>query len=56
MRLALLSPPYTHKEYRRRAKAEVEGLSSGKQYWFQVCAVGTAGLGPWSDPATKVVP
>jgi Fibronectin type III domain len=39
-----------------KAKVEIEGLTSGKQYWFQVCAVGTAGLSPWSDPATKVVP
>lgn len=39
-----------------KARVEVQGLESGKQYWFQVCAVGSAGVGPWSDPATKIVP
>lgn len=32
----------------------VEGLTSGSKYWFRVAAVGTAGQGPWSDPATKM--
>jgi Fibronectin type III domain len=39
-----------------RASVEVPKLESGKQYWFQVGAVGTAGQGPWSDPATKLAP
>lgn len=39
-----------------KASALIEGLLSGTQYWFQVCAVGAAGQGPWSDPATKVAP
>ncbi len=39
-----------------KASALIEGLFSGTQYWFQVCAVGAAGQGPWSDPATKVAP
>ncbi len=39
-----------------KAAAAAEGLVSGKQYWFQVAAVGAAGQGPWSDPATKVAP
>jgi Fibronectin type III domain len=39
-----------------RANTEVSGLASGQQYWFQVSAVGSAGQGPWSDPATKIVP
>ena len=29
------------------------GLTSGTQYWFQVCAIGAAGPSAWSDPATK---
>lgn len=39
-----------------KANVEVSGLESGKQYWFQVCAIGSSGQGPWSDPATRVVP
>lgn len=32
------------------------GLASGKRHWFRVAAVGAAGQGPWSDPATKIAP
>lgn len=38
------------------SKATVSGLTSGTKYWFRVAAVGAAGQGPWSDPATKVAP
>lgn len=37
-----------------KASALSTGLNSGTQYWYQVAAVGTAGQGPWSDPATKI--
>jgi hypothetical protein len=39
-----------------KASATIETLESGTQYWFQAAAVGAAGQGPWSDPATKVAP
>ncbi len=39
-----------------KSNTTVVGLVSGQQYWFQVSAVGSAGQGPWSDPATKMVP
>jgi hypothetical protein len=39
-----------------KAAATIESLVSGTQYWFQSAAVGAAGQGPWSDPATKVAP
>jgi hypothetical protein len=39
-----------------RASATIENLVSGTQYWFQAAAIGAAGQGPWSDPATKVAP
>jgi hypothetical protein len=39
-----------------KSSALIEGLVSGTQFWFQVCAVGAAGQGPWSDPTTKVAP
>jgi hypothetical protein len=28
------------------------GCTPGKKYWFRVAAIGAAGQGPWSDPAT----
>jgi hypothetical protein len=34
----------------------VTGLTSGMKYWFRVCGIGSAGQGPWSDPATKYAP
>ena len=37
-----------------KAAAISTGLKSGTQYWYQVAAVGAAGQGAWSDPATKV--
>lgn len=32
------------------------GLTSGTVYYFRICAVGTAGQGPWSDVAQKMAP
>jgi hypothetical protein len=32
------------------------GLASGQRVWVRVRAIGAAGPGPWSDPATKIVP
>lgn len=39
-----------------KSKAVLSGLTSGQKMWVRVRAVGSAGPGPWSDPATKVVP
>ena len=39
-----------------KSKTTVDSLTSGTKYWFRVSAVGTAGQGPWSDPATKIAP
>ena len=39
-----------------KSSAAVTGLTSGTRYWFRVAAIGSAGQGPWSDPATKVAP
>lgn len=36
-----------------KSKADITKLESGTKYWFRVAAVGAAGQGPWSDPATK---
>jgi hypothetical protein len=34
----------------------VSNLTSGTKYWFKVAGLGSAGQGPWSDPATKIAP
>jgi hypothetical protein len=34
----------------------LKNLTSGQKIWVRVCAVGSNGSGPWSDPATIVVP
>ena len=39
-----------------KCTATVNGLTSGQSVWFRVAAIGAAGQGPWSDPATKIVP
>jgi hypothetical protein len=37
-----------------KSKATVGSLTSGTRYWFRVAAIGSAGQGPWSDPATAI--
>lgn len=39
-----------------RSSATLTGLTSGQKIWVRVRAVGAAGHGAWSDPATKIVP
>ena len=39
-----------------KSSFKLSGLVSGTRYWFRVRAIGSAGPGPWSDPATKVAP
>lgn len=39
-----------------RTKATMTDLPSGKRVWARVCAVGSEGPGPWSEPHSKVVP
>ncbi|MBI3877401.1 MAG: fibronectin type III domain-containing protein [Verrucomicrobia bacterium] len=38
------------------SKATLMNLPSGTKVWVRVRAIGTAGPGPWSDPAIKTVP
>ena len=38
-----------------KAKAFVDGLTSGTRYWFRVAALSAAGQGEWSDAVTAVV-
>lgn len=39
-----------------KSKGTISGLTSGTKNWFRVRAIGAAGPGPWSDPATKMAP
>lgn len=39
-----------------KSRATLTGLTSGARVWAHVRAVGAAGQGAWSDPATKIVP
>jgi hypothetical protein len=39
-----------------KSSGTIAGLTSGAKVWARVRAVGAAGAGPYSDPATKVVP
>jgi len=34
----------------RASRMEMKGLEGGKVYWFRARAIGTKGVGPWSDP------
>jgi hypothetical protein len=45
--------PWTQFYVGAASKCTATGLTSGTAYWFRVRAVGAAGPGPWSDPATE---
>ncbi len=38
------------------SKCEITGQTSGQRLWGRARAIGANGPGPWSDPATKIVP
>lgn len=46
---------WTHCLIATSSKATIENLEPKLRYWFRVAAVGSAGQGPFSDPATKIV-
>ncbi len=37
-----------------KSKTTIAGFTSGARVWFRVAALGSAGQGPWSDPATAI--
>jgi len=39
-----------------KVRTTITGLTSGAKMWVRVRGIGKAGPGPWSDPATKIVP
>ena len=47
---------WTNSRVVTKSSATVTGLTAGGRVWFHVAAIGAAGQGPWSDPATKIVP
>ena len=50
--------PYTTVAHSSGAKATLKNLTSGQRIWVRVRAIGRGenGEGPWSDPATIIVP
>jgi hypothetical protein len=52
----MTEPSWTFKMSLAKSSGTIAGLTSGSKAWARVRAVGAAGVGPWSDPATKVVP
>lgn len=48
--------PYTTKDQGSPSHTTVNSLTSGQRVWGRVRAIGTKGPGPFSDPATKIVP
>ena len=38
------------------SRCEITGQTSGQRVWARARAIGSNGPGPWSDPATKIVP
>ena len=47
---------WTYKTTAPRSSGTLTGFTSGAKIWVKVRAIGAAGPGPWSDPATKTVP
>lgn len=39
-----------------KSKASLTGFTPGARIWVRVRAIGTGGIGEWSDPATSIVP
>ena len=48
--------PYVTKDQPTTSSTTVTGLTSGQRVWARVRGIGANGPGPWSDPATKIVP
>jgi hypothetical protein len=53
----ITSASWAFKQSASKSSASVAGLTSGAKLWVHVRAIGAGNTpGPWSDPATKVVP
>ena len=51
-----IAGPYVTKLSPTTSSWKLTGLPSGQRVWVRVRANGSGGEGPWSDPATKIVP
>ena len=51
-----MTGPYHTAKQTSASSTTLTGLTSGSRIWVRVRAIGTKGEGPWSDPATKIVP
>jgi hypothetical protein len=48
--------PWVRQPSSNSSSRSVGGLTSGQRAWVRVRGHGSKGDGPWSDPATKIVP
>ena len=48
--------PWTTKVQPTASRETIAGLTSGQRAWGRARAIGSKGAGPWSDPASKIVP
>lgn len=48
--------PWTTAAHPTTSNTTLTGLTSGQRIWARVRGIGSNGTGPWSDPATKIVP
>jgi hypothetical protein len=48
--------PWTTVNHPTTSSTTLTGLTSGQRVWSRVRGIGSNGTGPWSDPATKIVP
>ena len=51
-----ITGPYTTRAQPTASQVNIAGLGSGTRVWVRVRAIGSKGPGPWSDPASKIVP
>ena len=51
-----IAGPYVTKLSPTASSWHLAGLTSGQRVWVRVRGNGSGGEGPWSDPATKIVP
>lgn len=51
-----ITGPYTTMAHPTASHVNIPGLTSGTRIWARARALGSKGPGPWSDPASKIVP
>ena len=50
------TPAWEDLEGSPNSQFTIKNLTSGRRAWVRIRAHGTKGPGPWSDPATKIIP